>query len=138
MAEVALALALLVCAGLMIGSLIRVLRANAGFDPNHLLTAEIRLTGKKYFDVTPLDKSGFELVTPEVDAFTRQAVERLKELPGVESAAVVDWLPMAPNAERVSHDFSIAGQGTTAHGAVSQALFNAVTSDYFRVMSIPL
>ncbi len=137
-AEVALALALLVCAGLMIGSLIRVLHANAGFDPNHLLTVEIRLTGKKYFDVTPLDKSGFDLVTPEVDAFTRQAVERLKELPGVESAAVIDWLPMAPNAERASHDFSIAGQGATGHSAKSQALFNAVTSDYFRVMSIPL
>ena len=71
-AEVALALALLVCAGLMIGSLIRVLHANAGFDPNHLLTAEIRLTGKKYFDVSPIDKSGFDLVTPEVDTFTRQ------------------------------------------------------------------
>lgn len=137
-AEVALALALLVCAGLMIGSLIRVLRANAGFDPNHLLTAEIRLTGKKYFDVTPFDKSGFDLVTPEVDAFTRQAVERLKELPGVESAAVIDWLPMAPNAERSAHDFSIAGQAATPHSAASHALFSAVTSDYFHVMSIPL
>lgn len=137
-AEVALASALLVCAGLMIGSLIRVLRANAGFDPNHLLTAEIRLTGKKYFDVTPFDKSGFDLVTPEVDAFTRQAVDRLRELPGVESAAVVDWLPMAPNAERSHHDFSIAGQGRTPQGAEPRALFNAVSSDYFHVMSIPL
>ena len=137
-AEVALALALLVCAGLMIGSLIRVLRTNAGFDPNHLLTAEIRLTGKKYFDVSPLDKSGFDLVTPEVDAFTRRVVDRLRELSGVESAAVIDWLPMAPNAERSAHDFSIAGQGTTPQGAASQALFSAITPDYFRVMSIPL
>jgi putative ABC transport system permease protein len=137
-AEVALALALLVCAGLMIGSLIRVLHANPGFDPNHLLTAEIRLTGKKYFDVSPLDKSGFDLVTPEVDSFTRHVVDRVRELPGVESAAAIDWLPMAPNAERSTHGFSIAGQGTTPHSATSRALFSAVTPDYFSVMSIPL
>ena len=52
----------------------------------------------------------------------------------MESAAVVDWLPMAPNAERSTQDFSIAGQSTTPD---SEALFSAVASDYFRVMSVP-
>jgi hypothetical protein len=46
-AEVALALVLLVCAGLMINTVVRILHADPGFNPSHLLTMEIRLTWQK-------------------------------------------------------------------------------------------
>jgi putative ABC transport system permease protein len=137
-AEVALALVLLVCAGLMVNSLIRVLHTDPGFDPSGLLTAEIRLTGKKYFDVSPLEKTGFDLVTPQVALFSQQVVEKLKELPGVESAGVIDWLPMAANSEHSSRGFAIGGRAPVVQGERSRAMFDAVSSDYFRVMRVPL
>jgi putative ABC transport system permease protein len=136
-AEVALALVLLVGAGLMINSLVRVLHADPGFDPTHLITAEIRLTGKKYFDVSQLDKTGFDLVSPQVAAFSQRVVGRIKELPGVESAAVIDWLPMADSSEVSPRGFLIGGRRATDQGERPQAMFSAVSSDYFRVMRIP-
>jgi len=137
-AEVALALVLLVSAGLMINTLVRVLHTDPGFNPTHLLTAEVRLTGKKYFDISQLDKTGFDVVTSQVGLFSRQIVKRLKEVPGVESAAVIDWLPLAENSEHSNRGFTIAGRSTSLQGERPRALFNAISPDYFRVMSIPL
>ena len=48
--EIALALVLLICAGLMINTVMRILRTTPGFNPAHLVTAEVRLTGDKYVD----------------------------------------------------------------------------------------
>ena len=79
-AEVALALVLLVSAGLMMNTFLRVLRASPGFRSDRVLTLDFRLTGTKYLDVTPMDKTGFDLVTPQVDIFCRQVLERLKAL----------------------------------------------------------
>ena len=57
-AEIAVALVSLICAGLMINTLARILRTSPGFDPDHLLTAEVRLTGVKYMDSTDQDRTG--------------------------------------------------------------------------------
>ena len=57
--EIAVALVSLICAGLMINTLTRILRTSPGFNPDHLLTAEVRLTGEKYMDATDQDKTGF-------------------------------------------------------------------------------
>ena len=51
-----MALVSLTCAGLMINSLARILRTSPGFNPDHLLTAEVRLTGEKYIDGTDQEK----------------------------------------------------------------------------------
>jgi putative ABC transport system permease protein len=136
-AELALALVLLVCAGLMINSFVRVIRSDPGFSPDHLATAEIRLTGKRYFDI-PHDQSTLNVVTPQVGLFSRQVIERVKELPGVESAAVIDWLPMAENSERNFQPFTIGGRPPTLPGEHPRALFIAATPEYFGVMRIPL
>ena len=50
--EIAVALVSLICAGLMINTVTRILRTSPGFDPDHLVTAEVRLTGEKYMDST--------------------------------------------------------------------------------------
>ena len=49
-AEIAVALVVLICAGLMINTLVRVLHTDPGFNPAHLLTAQVRLAGDKYVD----------------------------------------------------------------------------------------
>jgi len=137
-AEVALALVLLVCAGLMINALEHVLHTNPGFNPNHLLTAEMRLTGKNYIDVSNWGKTGLNVIKPQVGFFCQQVLERVKGLPGVESAALIDWLPLSEDAQRERHGFVIEGQPAVLPSQRPSALFSSISSDYFRVMSIPI
>ena len=57
-AEFAVALVSLICAGLMINTVTRILHTSPGFNPDHLLTAEVRLTGEKYMDATDWRRPG--------------------------------------------------------------------------------
>lgn len=138
-AEVALALVLLVSAGLMMNTFLRVLHASPGFRSDRVLTLDFRLTGTKYLDVTPMAKTGFDVVTPQVDIFCGQVLERVNALPGVESAALIDWLPMSPErADSPSRGFTIAGRPAALGGEKPNAFYSSISSDYFRVMQIPL
>ncbi len=138
-AEVALALVLLVSAGLMMNTFLRVLHASPGFRADRVLTLDFRLTGTKYLDVTPMEKTGFDIVTPQVDTFCRQVLERVKALPGVESAALIDWLPMSQErADSPVRGFTIAGRPAAIAGEKPNAFYSAISSDYFQVMQIPL
>jgi putative ABC transport system permease protein len=136
--EVALALVLLASAGLMMNTVIRVLHADPGFHPNHLLTLEVRLIGEKYFDIRNADKSDLDIVTPQVGSFCGLVLDRLRALPGVEAAALTDWLPMLKDAERWSFDFTISGRPALSAGDRPSSHFSAVSPDYFQVMEIPL
>jgi putative ABC transport system permease protein len=137
-AEVALALVLLVSAGLMMNTFLRVLHASPGFRTDRVLTLEFRLTGTKYLDVTPIDKTGFDIVTPRVEIICRQVLERVKAVPGVESAALIDWLPMSERSDNADRGFTIAGQPPVLPGEKPSALFSAISPEYFHVMQIPL
>lgn len=138
-AEVALAFVLLVSAGLMMNTFLRVLRASPGFRADRVLTMDFRLTGTKYLDVTPMDNTGFDIVTPKVDIFCTQVLEKVKALPGVEAAALIDWLPMSQErSDGATRGFSIAGRPATAGGENPYAFYSAISSDYFQVMQIPL
>ncbi|MGB8259549.1 MAG: ABC transporter permease [Terracidiphilus sp.] len=95
-AQVALSLLLLACAGLFVRSLDKAQKANPGFDPNHMLVAA--------FDLTPMgysDAAGIE--------FERQLVERIRRLPGVESATLADFSPLS---------FTIHSDGVMPEGYV--------------------
>ena len=82
-AEVALAVVLVIGAGLMLRSLSALGRVTLGFDPDHLLTLRMALPQARYD-------------TPEkVDAFYREINERVRALPGVQSAGIVRALPLA-------------------------------------------
>src|ERR1700722_9720651 len=96
-AEIALALVLLICAGLMINTLTRILRTKPGFNPEQLLTVEVRLTGDKYIDSTQADATDIDFIRPTVEQFCQQALERLRILPGVQGVALIDWLPLGEN-----------------------------------------
>ena len=137
-AEIAVALVSLICAGLMINTVTRILRTSPGFDPDHLLTAEVRLTGEKYMDATGQDKTGFNVIQPGVKIFCRQVLERVREIPGVESAALVDWLPLADNAQHAWPGFTIVGRSTDLSAEKPTVILDGVSAGYFQLMGIPI
>lgn len=136
--EIALALILLMCAGLMINTLTRILRTTPGFDPAHLVTAEVRLTGLKYMDSSTEDATGLSSVLPPVGDFCRQVLERARTIPGVEDVALLDWLPLLDAPQYAGPGFTIAGQSVSAAAEKPSVLRQAVSSGYFRLMGIPV
>ncbi len=118
-AEVALALVLLVGAGLLIRTFVNLLNVEPGFDAKNVLTCQLALNGTRY------DTSS------EASAFYRDALERIKALPGVESAAVINKLPLdwQFNMPVVFPDNPDQGQSVQ---------LRMISSDYFRVMKIAL
>src|SRR5260370_41742485 len=84
MSEIALAVVLLVGAGLMMKSLLRLLHANVGFNPENVLTMSVSLPAGKYTDDT------------RQVSFYDQLKERLQSLPRVNGVGTVDKLPLQP------------------------------------------
>ena len=136
--EIALSLILLIFAGLMINTLTRVLRTSPGFAPEHLLTAEVRLTGDKYINASPPADPDFNLILPSVGQFCTQVLDRIRSTPGVEDAALIDWLPLLETPQYASPGFTIAGESVSTAAEKPAVLRQGVSSDYFRIMSIPI
>ena len=120
--EMALALILLVSAGLLIRSLIRLQSVNPGFDPHNVMTASLDLPDAKYSD-------------PKKAEFFRQLTPLLNALPGVQSAAAVFPLPMSGDEIRTS--FQIEGR-PVAKSDEPHTSIRGVTPNYFGTMRIPL
>lgn len=134
--EIALALVLLICAGLMINTLTRILRTTPGFNPAHLVTAEVRLTGVKYMDSSTEDATGFSSILPPVGDFCRHVLERTRNLPGVEDVALVDWFPLLETPQYASPGFTTVGQSVSTAGEKPSVLRQDVSSSYFQLMGI--
>src|ERR1041384_6468758 len=118
-AEVALAMVLLIGGGLMIKSLWRLGRVDLGYKPAGVLTAKIDPSGARY--------ETFGAVT----TFYRELLERVRAIPGVGEAAVI-------NSLRASFPFSIEEQPPLPPEQKPAASINQVSPDYFRAMGIPL
>lgn len=132
-AEVALAMVLLVGAGLMINSLLRMVLPSPGFDPANVLTMNVLFppTGGKYLEKTP--GKPIERISPKVTFYHQQLMEGISALPGVESVGLITILPPLGSGGR---SFSIIG-----HPAPDRRPFvgfNEVSPSYFRTMRIPL
>ncbi|MGE5324901.1 MAG: ADOP family duplicated permease [Actinomycetota bacterium] len=117
--EVALCLVLLTGAALLIETFWQVLNTDPGFNPSHVLSAEVYLSGSQYSS------------TAAVSRYYGQAVQRIGSLPGVQSAsAVIAGLPLRRGANfglsvgdrQVPHTFGI----------------RMIMPDYFRTMGVPL
>lgn len=123
-AELALSLMLLVGAGLLVQSLYRTLTVPIGFDPTNVLTLEYRLPRNKY--------------SADADqiAFHERVVEQLATVPGVRAAAISRSVPQSGNGQYVGFWRGTDPQPT--RDTMPRAQFNAVSSDYFTVMGIPL
>ncbi|HWN99459.1 MAG TPA: ADOP family duplicated permease, partial [Blastocatellia bacterium] len=101
-AETALATMLLLSAGLMIRSFAKLTAVEPGFDPENVLTMQVWLPESKYAE-------GSKIAT-----FYHQALERIRELPGVKSASAADFLPFSGWGDMTG--FEIAGRAATLPG----------------------
>ncbi len=120
-AEVAIALVLLISTGLLLRSLGRLFAINPGFDTSRVLTMQVQESGRR-FD----DNAGRE-------RFFRLALEAVRQVPGVESAAFTSQLPLSGDFESYGVEFqSDGGSGAEA------ALRYEVSPGYFTAMHIPL
>jgi putative ABC transport system permease protein len=122
-AEVALALLLLVGAGLLIKSFINLSASDIGFDPEHVLTMRLALPDTRYKD------------NEQVANFYQQVLERVQRLPGVEAAGLTRGLPMNGGIES---GITVEGKEVTEKKDTVVAVNLTATPDYFRVMNIPL
>jgi predicted permease len=134
-AEVALAMVLLVGAGLMINTMEHLQRVNPGFDYSHLLTMHIQLPeGGKYLERIP--GGDMEKTLPSVSAFYERLLEKMQRQPGVESAAVIGALPTRCCPEFYS--FAILGHPVPTAENRPQAGYSEVSANVFNVLRIPL
>jgi predicted permease len=132
--EVALAMVLLVGAGLMINTLLRLQRVNPGFDSNNVLTMEVNLPeGGKYLERVP--GGDLEKPTPQVAAFHQQLAERIAVLPGVESVGLTTTLPLRGSESRI---FSILSHPAQPPENRPHAGYEEVSAGFFHAMRIPL
>ena len=123
-AEVALAFILLIGAGLMIRSFLRLLTVDPGFNPHNLLTMQIALPPSRYFD-------GQRIINTYQEVF-----ERLAALPGVEAVAAGSGLPPVFNQSRSV--FMVEGVQPSRRGELMIANFLPINPEYFKTLGIPL
>ena len=122
--EMALSVALVAVAALLIQSLVAVQRAPLGFDPSNVFTLQFRLPQSKY------PKQA------DIARFFKTAIERVRAVPGVQSAALVRAVPLSGNGGTIG--YAVVGQPTADPKSLPQAYFHLVTPDYFRTLRIPL
>lgn len=123
-AEVALALVLLVGASLLLKSFVRLQNVHPGFEPKNILTMEVALPLLKY----PRGK-------PVADFFA-ESTRRVKALPGVETAAFTTILPLSGTNSDSS--FAIEGRDPTAEKVYPDEEIRGITPEYFSVLKVPL
>src|SRR5262245_37426077 len=122
--EVAATLALLIGAGLLIKSFIRLYETDLGFKSENVLTMSLSLPKAKYPD------------SKSAAAFHQKLLERVASLPGARSAGVTNYLPLQQWG--FNGGITIEGQGAYEPGRAPLAEFRAVSPDYFRTLSVPL
>jgi putative ABC transport system permease protein len=115
--EVALSLVLLVGAGLLVRTFANLLGVTPGFDPHNVLTFQLDLNGERY------------ATAAKAAAFYRDALERIGRLPGVESAAVTNKLPL-------DWQFNMPIFLTAQPDQARSVQVRMISPDYFRVMKI--
>ena len=124
-AEISLAMVLLVAGGLLMRSFALVTSANPGFDPTNVIEAEVSLPQFQYS------------TSQQWTAFSNELLARLHAQPGLRDSALAAPLPMDRQGQ-ASLGFSIVGNSPLPTGKSNTADYTTVSPDYFRVMRIPL
>lgn len=119
--EVALALVLLIGAGLLLHSVTRLFSTDPGFDASHVLSMQVQASGGQF------------LSTEARARFFEEALARIRELPGVVSAAFTSQLPLSGDSDEYGVQFT-SDNGDTGNSAFRYA----VTPNYFKTMHIAL
>jgi predicted permease len=122
--EIALAMVLLVAAGLLLRSFSKLMSVSPGFDVQHLVKADISLPQ-------------FQYSTPQQwTAFSDELLARIQAQPGLQDSAVAVPRPIADGCVNLA--FDIVGSPPLFAGASRTASYVSVSPDYFHVMGIPL
>jgi putative ABC transport system permease protein len=121
-AEVALAFVLVVSAGLLLASFARLTSVDPGFQPDRVLTLSIALP-----------QTGYE-TTADMSAFTDEAIARMRAVPGVLHAGVVNWLPFGSGW--LAGDLIVEGPAQFPSGL--DVTKTAASGDYFAAIGIPI
>jgi putative ABC transport system permease protein len=122
--EIALAMVLLVGAGLLLRSFANLVSMSPGFDPAHIVKADISLPQ-------------FQYATPQQwAAFSSELLERVQAEPGMRDSAFVVPVPIAQG--KINLGFDIAGSPPWSAGSSRLADYVSVSPEYFRVMGIRL
>jgi hypothetical protein len=122
--EMALALVLLVGAGLLLRSFVALTRVEAGFEPRGVLTATVNLS------------PGADTASHRRHAYFTDLLARARALPGVVSAALTDHLPLTGYAMMMT--VQVEGRPRPVPGREEAVSLATVSPDYFRAMGIPL
>jgi len=122
--EVALALVLLVGAGLLVRSFIHLLNVDAGFNTDRTITMRVSLPNARYRERT------------QQTQFFDRLMERIRALPGVQSAGGINFLPLTGLGSAT--DYEVIGDAPAPLGQEPVADVRVITGDYFRAMGIPL
>jgi putative ABC transport system permease protein len=123
-AEIAISLILLVGSGLLIRSFIALNHVSAGFDDRNLLTFDISLSSKEYAEA------------PKVRRFFKEFLEKIEALPGVESAATTDLLPLGGSDSE--NQFYVTNRPKPSPSELPLAMNYIVTPGYLKAMNIAL
>ncbi len=119
--EVALSLVLLMGAGVMVQGLLALRHGETGFDPNHVLTMNVRLVNARY--PSPTERSSF------FDA----ALQRIRALPGVEAAGTIDDLPLVAGSAQ-----TLDREGHPPQRDPVAVQVRQITPGYLRALRIPV
>jgi predicted permease len=123
--QIALGMVLLVGFGLLLRTFLRVEAAPLGYDPRNVLTASIRLSPSRY--ANPLDRS----------RLMRKALDRVRLLPAVESAGIVDSLPME-GADASALRIQPPSTNPSASPIEQETYYLSVSTEYFSTLKVPL
>src|SRR5262249_1870931 len=122
--EVALAVVVLVGAGLLIKTFRHLLEVDPGFRTDHLLTVRLSLPGSKYSQ------------PEQVNDFYQQLMTKVATLPGVKAVATSNATPFTPT--HAKSRFAVEGAPAPEAGQYPVAQLRGVSPGYFELMGIPL
>lgn len=121
--EIALSVLLLIGAGLLMRSFVRLLSQNLGFDSHDLLTMQVWLPSNHYSGTQALN-------------FYQRALDQVRALPGVKEASAIDFLMFTGWSDSV--EFDIAGRTPPSPREQFTSRYRVIDSQYLRLMGIPV
>jgi predicted permease len=122
--EVALALVLMIGAGLMLRTVAHLQAVDAGFDPSHILTMEVAAGGKSYLSAAGRIR------------FFEQLRPCLESLAGVQSVSLINHLPIGGDVWTLG--VAVEGRPVPPPGERTGAVYRVVQPGYFATMKIPM
>jgi putative ABC transport system permease protein len=125
-AEVALALMLLITAGLLIRSFVRLTAIDPGYRTSGIVATHVVMPRARYQPAAAKRQ------------FIGDLVDRVRKMPGVDRASAVSVLPMSPVGVEFDLPFTVDGLAATSPSERPRARYRAVMPDYFRTMEIQL